>query len=152
MLYSHASLIGLHSLLCHLRLGITYKQLSPVRVWWKLAKTVHGLLDLQTIVNYEPTLNKGLMSLVKLDTLEYLTEQVLGSEIRRKEFKNGTHDASLMKVFRNIWNAKDPRPYSSCRVKGRGGYKKELKKMKKYPSCKVRKECIFNLSRSETVR
>ena len=68
----------------------------------KLVKTVDGLLDLQTIVNYEPTLNKGLMSLVKLDTLEYLTEQVLGSEISREEFKNGTHDASLMKVFRNI--------------------------------------------------
>ena len=85
-----------------MRLGIPHNNFALYGYDEKLVKTVHGLLDLQTIVNYEPTLNKGLMSLVKLDTLEYLTEQVLGSEIRRKEFKNGTHDASLMKVFRNI--------------------------------------------------
>ena len=61
----------------------------------KLVKTVHGLLDLQTIVNYEPTLNKGLMSLVKLVTLEYLAEQVLGSEISREELKNDTGAKTL---------------------------------------------------------
>ena len=100
--YSHASWIGLHSLQCICNWVSLINNLALYGYDEKLVKTVDGLLDLQTIVNYEPTLNKGLLSLVKLDTLEYLTEQVLGSEISREEFKNDTHDASLMKVFRNI--------------------------------------------------
>ena len=67
-----------------------------------MVKTVRGLQDFQTIVNDEPSLNKGSMTLVKLDTPENLTEPMLGSEISREEFKNGTHDASLMKGFRNM--------------------------------------------------
>ena len=72
-----------------------------------MVKTVRGLQDFQTIVNDEPSLNKGSMTLVKLDTPENLTEPMLGSEISREEFKKGTHDASfdtdiLMKVFRQF--------------------------------------------------
>ena len=57
-----------------------------------LVKTVRGLLYFQTVVNDEPSLNKGSMSLVKLDTTENLTEPVLGSKINRDEFKKDAHD------------------------------------------------------------
>ena len=72
-----------------------------------MVKPVRGLQDFQTIVNDEPSLNKGSMTLVKLDTPENLTEPMLGSEISREEFKKGTYNASfdtdiLMKVFRQF--------------------------------------------------
>ena len=72
-----------------------------------MVKTVRGLQDFQTIVNDEPLLNKGSMTLVKLDTPENLTEPMLGSEISREEFKKGTHDACfdtdiLIKVYRQF--------------------------------------------------
>ena len=45
-----------------------------------MVKTIRGLQDFQTIVNDEPSLNKGSMSLVKLDTPENSTEPILGSK------------------------------------------------------------------------
>ena len=64
-----------------------------------MVKTVRGLQDFQTIVNDEPSLNKGSMTLVKLDTPENLTEPMLGIEISREEFKKGTHDAASTQIF-----------------------------------------------------
>ena len=49
----------------------------------KLVKIVRGLLDFQTVVNDEPSLNKGSMSLVKLDSLENFTGPVLEGKISR---------------------------------------------------------------------
>ena len=69
-----------------------------------MIRSLSRLLDFQTLVNDEPSLNKGSMSFVKLDTTENLTELVLRSKISREEFKKRAHDARfdtdiLMKVF-----------------------------------------------------
>ena len=71
----------------------------------KLARTIRGVLDFQNVVNDEPSLNKGSMSLVKLDTEENLTERILGSQISRDELREGAHDAQfdadiLMRVLK----------------------------------------------------
>ena len=66
----------------------------------KLVKNICWLLDFQTIVNDKPSLNKGSTSLVKLDTLENLTEPVLVSEISREGAHNARFDTDiLMKMF-----------------------------------------------------
>ena len=54
----------------------------------KLIKTVCRLLDFQTAVNDEPSLNKGSMRLVKLDTPENLRERVRGSKISKDKIRN----------------------------------------------------------------
>ena len=71
----------------------------------KLARTIRGVLDFHNVVNDEPSLNKGSMSLVKLDTEENLTERILGSQISRDELWEGAHDAQfdadiLMRVLK----------------------------------------------------
>ena len=71
----------------------------------KLAKTIRGVLNFQSVVTDEPSLNRGSISLVKLDTEENLTERLLGNQITRDELKKGAHDARfdtdiLMRVFR----------------------------------------------------
>ena len=78
----------------------------------KLAKTIRGVLDFQAVVTDEPSLNKGSISLVKLDTPENLTERVLGDQISRDELMEGAHDARfdtdiLMRVFRQYMKSFD---------------------------------------------
>ena len=78
----------------------------------KLARTIRGVLDFQAVVLDEPSLNKGSMSLVKLDTSENLTERVLGSMISRDEIKEGAHDARfdadiLMRVMKGYMTTYD---------------------------------------------
>ena len=78
----------------------------------KLARTIRGVLDFQAVVLDEPSLNKGSMSLVKLDTSENLTERVLGSMISRDEIKEGAHDARfdadiLMRVLKGYMTTYD---------------------------------------------
>ena len=73
----------------------------------KLVMTVHGLLEFQTVVNEEPSLNKRSMSLGKLDTQENLRERVLRSKMSRDEFNTGSHKASfdtdiLRKLFKQF--------------------------------------------------
>ena len=78
----------------------------------KLAKSIRGVLDFQAVVTDEPSLNKGSISLVKLDTPENLTERVLGDQISRDELMEGAHDARfdtdiLMRVFRQYMKSFD---------------------------------------------
>ena len=88
-----------------------------------MVKTVRGLQDFQTIVNDELSLNKGSMTLVKLDTPKNLTERVLRSKKITDEYNKGAHDARfdtdiLMKVIRQFIKSfeKDTEDFMNCKM------------------------------------